>query len=87
MAGKTRKLPRDLQEACRLASVHNDSSSKVGQAYELLHSTSISDFQASGLSADQIATYVIARYGVQQITVSFLFFCYKTVCTGTPHPC
>lgn len=70
MAGKKRKLPKDLREATKMATVCLNASQTIADACKELKRISIEDVmkaRVTDLSTEHAAIYLIARYGLKDV--------------------
>ena len=70
MAGKKRKLPKDLHEATAMVTLCLDASKRIADSCKEMKKICIEDVmnaRSTDLSSDDAATYLIARYGFKDI--------------------
>ena len=71
MAGKKRKLPKDLHEATAMATACLNTPKKIADACQVLKNTCLEEMakgRSTDLSTEDAAIYLIARYGLKDIS-------------------
>ena len=70
MAGKKKKLPKDLKDASAMALSYVNVISRIKEACNVLKSVNMTEFQTSksvDLSRDNALLFLIAQYGIEDV--------------------
>ena len=68
MAGKKRKLPKDLKDASAMAVCYLNATKKISDACQVLRSLNIQDVNTMDLSPDDAVLFLVAQYGIQNVS-------------------
>ena len=68
MAGKKRKLPKDLKDASAMAVCYLNATKEISDACQVLRSLNIQDVHTMDLSPDDAVLFLVAQYGIQNVS-------------------